>query len=487
MVESNYPEQPFKSSVVDFPKGEVATSGGWFYTYPLAGAIASVSERIPTWGTNVAARDAELRNFHIKEPWLAGAVYSIGIRNAAYQWEVEAKSKRLEKNLYDLLNGAIAGTQFGWLPFIQRFTRDLLTTDNGAFIELIRDPGIDVASKFKNENAPIIGIGNLDSIRCMRTGNPQTPVVYLDRQSKKHKLKWYEVIAVTEDPSPIETMYGVGYSAVTKIMTVAQVAYTIHVFQDEKISGRQYKAMHFVSGVSKAEIQDTLARGQEEADNRGQIAFIQPAILASLDPEKPVSTDTIELAAFPNGFDYDEFMRWYITSIALNTGSDYQDLAPLPSGQMSGAGQSEVLHRKSRGKGPAFFMETIQNIFRDYGIIPKELADFRFVAKDLAEEMERAEMGRIIAETGAVLRRSDILDGPAVREWYSRTNAIDEEIIQMVPEDLGAGEFGGNNETMVGQIGNTTAMEDAARSKNLSEIRKTGGGLFSRFMRERNG
>jgi hypothetical protein len=485
MPNDNFPQEPFKKTVVGYPKDLDSSPLDFFHSFPLVDAIANVSNRITGWGTNVSRRDSELRDFYIKEPWLAGAVYSVSIRNAAFNWEVEAPSEKLETALTDMLNGAISGTQFGWLPFIEKFTTDLHTTDNGAFIELIRDPG--TSSRFKNENAPIIGIANLDSGRCVRTGNPVTPVIYIDRELKRHKLKWYEVIPVSEHPSPIETMYGVGYSAITRILTVAQIAYSIEIFTDEKISGRHYKQIHFVSGVAKSEIDDVKSRGQEEADNRGQIRFIEPAILASIDPEKPVSTETIELAAFPDNFDFDEFMRWYIANIALNMGIDYQDLAPLPSGQLGGGTQAEILHRKSSKKGGKFFMEMIQNIFRDYGVIPRP-ALFQFTEMDMAEELEKAAVLKEKLEAVAIGTRSNIINGPAGREMLVRDGVLEQDIADLIPEDFGAEEFrsGGNKPEMsVGGVGSTTAAEDAARTKSLA--RKVANNLLARFQKEKNG
>jgi hypothetical protein len=490
MANDNFPRDPFKRTVQKFvPQREADSSPfDFFHTYPIAGALANVSNRITPWGSYVARRDRELREFYIKEPWLAGAVYSVTIRNAAFNWEVEAPSEKLETALTDMLNGAISGTQFGWLPFIEKFTTDLHTTDNGAFIELIRDPTIGAGSRFKGENAPVIGIANLDSGRCVRTGSPLTPVIYVDRKGNRHKLKWYEVIPVSEHPSPIETMYGVGYSALTRILTVGQIAYSIEVFSDEKISGRHYKAMHFVSGVSKSEIKDVLDRGQEEADNRGEIRFIEPAILASIDPEKPVTTDTIELAAFPDNFNFDEFMRWYIANIALNMGIDYQDLAPLPSGQLGGGTQAEILHRKSSKKGGKFFMEIIQNVFRDYGVIPRP-AIFQFTEMDMAEELEKIAVQKEAYEAAAIGTRSNIINGPAGREHLVRAGVLDEDIAAMVPEDFGAEEFrsGGNKPEMsVGGVGSTTAAEDAARSKQLEkQARGIIGRLVNRYMKEK--
>lgn len=484
----NFPRDPFARTVQDYiPQRQVESNSVYFFdTWPLLGAIASVSNRITPWGSNVALRDKQLREFYPQESWLAGAIYTVAIRNAALDWEIQAESTKLETALTDMLNRALSGTQFGWLPFIQKFTTDWHTTDNGAFIELIRDPGIDIASKFKAENAPVIGIGNLDSVRCFRTGNPVTPVVYVDRKSVKHKLKWYEVIPVSELPSPIETMYGVGISALTRIMTLGQIVHSMEMFTDEKISGRHYKQIHFVSGVSKTEIEDVKKRGQEEADNRGEIRFIEPAILASLDPEKPISTATIDLASLPDNFNYDEFMRWYIANIALNMGIDYQDLAPLPSGQLSGGTQAEILHRKSSKKGGKFFMKTIVDLLKNYGVIPQS-ATFQFTSLDMAEELEKAEVIKSKAETGAILQRSNIMNGPAIREWMKRDDVMDRDILEMVPEEFGAEEFRGgqgNPEMPIGGVGSTTAAEDVRRNKEAGLIRRIIYGLIGDYLKE---
>ena len=171
-----------------------------------------------------------------------------------------------------------------------KHSQDGFTQDNGTFVEMIREPTADAGSPFKNERAPVLGIAHLDSNQCTRTGDPKYPVLYTDRDGDVHKMAWWQVIPFSDYPSAIERMNGVGYCAVTRALRVAQIMRSILIFKDEKISGRQYKQIHFVSGVSRQEIKDEITRGQEEANNSGFIRFILPAVLASLDPEKPVST-----------------------------------------------------------------------------------------------------------------------------------------------------------------------------------------------------
>jgi hypothetical protein len=461
--ETTFPQQALKLTKVEFPPPEQTLSSLGIFTT----ALTHVGERITPWGIDQAVRDWQLRRFWLTEPYLAGAIYSVCIRNAAFEWEVEGPD-RLSFALTDMLNSSISGEAFGWIPFITSFSQDYYTQDNGSFIELIRDPTIDAGSKFKNEKAPTIGLAHLDSGQCQRTGNPKTPILYTDRKGKVHKMKWFQVIPVSEFRSAIETMNGVGYSAITRLLKMAQIMSSIETYKDEKVSGRQYRALHLVSGVGKTEIEDVMVRGQEEADNKGQIAFVLPAILASLDPEKPVTHVQIDLASLPDGFDIDAEMKWYISAQALCLGVDYQDLAPLPTGNIGSAEQSEILHRKSKGKGPAHFMETIQNVFRDYGVIPRP-AKFKFKIKDLAEEMEQAAMRTKMAEEFAIHTRAGIITPKEVREILVKRGVFDADDLPPVDDEFGMEILKPGSLQMRGSTGDNTMAEDVRRTKKESD------------------
>lgn len=458
-----FPKEALPESVRNYPTQEYEAMSG---TFLFTNMLLQANSNILPWGTNVPARDQQLREFWTKETYLASAQASISMRNAAFQWEIKSKSNREEQQLTDMLHGALVNQTFGWEPFMQSFSQDLYGQDNGAFIELIRDESRQAGSPFKGEKAPVIGIGHLDSGRCQRTGNPQIPVIYWDREGQPHKLKWYEVIPFADNPSPIELMYGVGACAVTRVLRMAQLLYSIAVYKDEKIGGRHYKALHFVSGTSKLEIKDAMKRGQEEADSEGNMRFITPAIIASLDPEKPVSVASIDLAALPDGFDLDAEMKWYISALALGYGVDYQDFAPLPGGAIGSSNQSEILHRKSRGKGPALFMQTIENAFRYYGVLPAN-ARFSFIEKDQVEQMQDAELDKANMEMIAIARRANVIDSQRARKISIERGIFTEEELEGIPEDFGNDAFlpktANENDQMLGQTGANTVGEDAKR------------------------
>lgn len=461
---TTFPEETLKKTVQTFPKPEEGGTDVHILTTALTSTLASLDDRITPWGQAPNFRDRELRQFWPSEPYLAGAIYSVITRNAAYEWELKGTDDNLIKIYTDVLNSALGRDRYGWIPFIQALTEDYLTQDNGCFIELIRMPTIDVNSKFKGEKAPVVGLAHLDANCCTRTGNPKTPVIYDDEKGNPHKLKWYQVIPIVEFPSSIRRMHGIGYSAVTRILRMAQILKSIEVYKDEKVGGRHFKALHIVSGVNKMQIDDTMREGQEEANNKGQIRFTLPAILASIDPETPVSHVEIPLASLPDQFDFDQEMKWYISGIALGLGVDYQDLAPLPSNNIGSSNQSEILHRKSRGKGQALWMETMTNVFSNYGALPRSLT-LSFQVKDMAEELEQQEMRKAVAEEVAIMARAGILSPAAIRADLIKRGLYDDEIINMIEEDYGMDILLGGKGQLLGATGGNTMAEDAGRTQ----------------------
>lgn len=452
--EQQFPKEAIQQSVVEQQDVIESPMQGGMYTLLLA----TTADNLPQWGVNVQLRDNELRKFWPSEPFMAGAVATVSFRNAAYDWEIKSKSEKLSQAVTDMLNTAIAGDKIGWNDFVKKFSQDLYTTDNGAFIELIRDPGMDATSKFQGPMAPVIGIAHLDSNQCMRTGNVETPVLYTDRKSKIHKLKWYEVIPFSEFPSAIERMNGVGYCSVTRALRYAQIMKSSEIFKDEKISGRNIKDVHLVGGVSNSAIKDAIKRTQEGASNQGQARYIENVVLASLDPTKPVSVATLSLANFPEGFDFDTEMQWFISCLSLNFGVDYQEFAPLPSGNIGSSAQSVILTRKTSGKGPRNWMDMITESFENYGVIPRN-AEMSFNDKNEQEELERQEVRKAAMEEAAIASNAKLFPRKVIAQ-----SLVDRGLypsIEDVPEEFWS-ETNDTNRNTVNRSGNTIG-EDAKR------------------------
>lgn len=461
--ENQFPQPAVQESVVIQPKVQEAPNwSGGFYTLSLA----SSADAIVQWGKNPKRRDQQLRDFWPTESFLAGAITSVSMRNASYDWEIQHSSQAVINSVVDMFSSAIAGDRFGWDPFIKKFCQDLYCQDNGGFIELIRDPGQDANSKFKGPMAPVIGIGNLDAGQCQRTGNIETPVLYTDREGKVHKLRWYEVIPFSEFPSSIEKMNGVGYCAVTRALRLAQIIRSVLLFKDEEVSGTNTKKINIIGGVGRTQIDDAVKRTIETAMNKGNARYVEHTILSSLDPSKPVSAITVDLAGLPEDFNYDQEMQWYIAGLALDFGVDYQEFAPLPGGNIGSGSQSTMLHLKASGKGPRNWMNSLTSAFKYYGVIPRG-AEIIFNDKNEQEELEKQEIRTKALEESAIAVNAKIMTPQAALKSLVRRRIYSQKDIDNMPEDWWKKSedsiLGENKNQPVGNRGGNTIAQDVKR------------------------
>lgn len=384
--------------------------------------VASIADEAPQWPS--IYRDQYLERFWPTEPFLSGAIFSICSRNAAFRWELTGPRKQVQW-AQKLLSQADYGQ--GWQSLIMKLSQDILTTGNGAFLEIIRparartkagrwhdairqphpetgDPewfvfdrhsgkvdwGMKQGSDFDITDSMIdlpVGLGQLDSFRCERTGDPAYPVVYTDSHGYRHRLAAHQVAPISEMPSPREDHLGYQQCAVDRTLRASQIIRDTAIYKHEKVSGRFARAIH-LTNIDADVIQDAVKQANENNDNIGLIRYSQPIIAATLDPNAKASTETIELASMPDGFSEDESYRWYVAALALGFGVDYGFLAPLPGNKLGTGTQAETADRQARGKSSRLFINTIEHIINWRGILPCETT-FRFNTPDPFEESER--------------------------------------------------------------------------------------------------
>lgn len=367
-----------QASVIDRPeqRSQTPSSPGGMES-SLIWLVASAADEIEPWGRKPKLRDYQLRQFLPTESLFSSALGMVISRNAAFSWYVEAAT-RTQTRIRRILEDCNFGK--GWSDFIAKLSMDLYTQDYGAFVEVVREPDTPTGG--------LVALNNLDAARCWHTGDPKIPVIYQDRMGRHHALNWWQVLTFVDMPTSIENLYGLQICSLSRLLLAAQVTKSFSIYRYEKISGRHAKALHLVKGFNTLQLKDALASMQANADARGFLRYVQPMMLGSHDPKAEVGHDTIELASMPDGFTEDTAFKHYIAQIAMAFLSDYQEFAPLPGGNLGTSSQSEVLHAKMRGKGPALFMKMITHSLNS--LVMPENVEFGFAEPDLEAEMTEA-------------------------------------------------------------------------------------------------
>jgi hypothetical protein len=186
------------------------------------------------------ARDFALSRTPLLEGSWSSAVAIAITKISSLNWSVEGDIPLQNKRAQELFLTPNGGA--GWTHFLSQHLRDFLCTDNGAFIEVVRSSS--------GAGSTIIGLVHLDSRRCMRTGMPESPVIYLDNTGAQHLLKDYQVIMLSDMPNPGETFFGVGLCAASRAYDSIQMTALYKAYQKEKMSGRKPLSVNFLSGIN---------------------------------------------------------------------------------------------------------------------------------------------------------------------------------------------------------------------------------------------
>lgn len=177
--------------------------------------------------------------------------------------------------------------------------------------------------------------------------------------------------------------------AVSRCFLAAEIIQSIAVYKQEKVGGTFTKAIDAVSGITQQNIDDALSMAEEQNLNKGLYRFSLPVIIPGVDPTSTLSHVHIDLASLPDNFSEDDSFKWYVAQLAAAFGVDYQEIAPLMTGNLGSSQQSEIMHLKTRGKGPALIMGLIEDIINN-GLVPSNV-EFRFLEQDLRSEKEKAD------------------------------------------------------------------------------------------------
>lgn len=263
---------------------------------------------------------------------------------------------------------------------LSRHLRDYLTTDNGSFIEIVRQSSA--------AGSKVIGLKHLDSMRCYRTGDSQKPLVYMDRLGNYHLMRADDVIMFSDMTSPRVEMRGYGLSAARRAFETILKMVAIETYVREKVSGSRNLAIHIVNGVTSDQLSGALQSSAEFQKSKGFVVYKGSTIVPTMKSE-PATVTTIPLAEIPDGFNADGERKDAYLRYANALGIAVQDIQPL-SGQGLGTGtQSIIQDEAAEGRGlsawrKAFSHEITQRVFPN-------TVSFYFATSDAKDKQIRAQ------------------------------------------------------------------------------------------------
>lgn len=331
-------------------------NGGMFWVM-----LGQQTDETPPWNALYPnRRDRYLKQFSREEPLLAGAIQSMKTRIQTLNTTVNGPP-RAKKFAQELLNKPGLGDNL--IQVVGKFIDDLLTSDNGGFIELWR-PGKPTSDA---SNRPVLGFAHLDSRQCWRSFDPEFPVWYTDpiHPAEIRKIHRSRVIMQSANPQPIELARNIGFSPVSQVLRMSRIIRNMMTYTDEKISGRFTRAIGAISGVSAGSVRKALREEDDAADQKGFVIYkgIPFLIQPSTESGSEIKLAVQDLASLPDGFKFESDITLYAYILALCMGVDAREFWPATQ---SGAtkGDATVQNMKARGRMIGYLVQVMEWVLR---------------------------------------------------------------------------------------------------------------------------
>lgn len=303
---------------------------------------------------------------------------------------------------------------------VSRHLHDYLTTDNGAFVEVVR------ASSAAGSR--ILGLMHLDSLRCWRTGDPNKPVVYCDLRGAYHVLDADDVLLFADMPSPRVELRGVGMCAASRAFEAILKLTAIETYFREKVSGSRNLAIHIVTGLNTQQLSEALADTRDEQERKGYVLYRGSTILGTINPTSAPAVVTIPLAEVPDGFDVETERDAALLIYANAIGIALQELKPL-SGQGLGTGtQSVILDEAAEGRGIAAWRRDWTHQI-SHRVLPKATT-FYLALNDIRDKKAQAEVAKLRADERAVRLSSGEISQAEARQIALDAGDLPPELAQ---------------------------------------------------------
>lgn len=387
-----------------------------------------IDKEVPAWSIYPYRRDMVLRRLWKQEPTMAGAIYSMTSRIQALEYMVNREygsSKRLQKVYESLLTNSQFGR--GFYELRQKVILDILTQDNGAFIELVGAG---------NPLGPMVGlptqINHIDSHLCWRTFDPNYPVLYVNPYDNSyHRIHKTRIAFTSSMTQPDELARGIGFCGVSRALRNVQYLRDVGIYKHEKVSGRFNRAIGWGSGITDKQFDNALSGAESERKGRGFVMYKNiPFILTA---RENVKLDMLDLAKLPDGFDFEKEMNLLVYAYAMAFGVDAREFWPST---MAGATKADasIQHLKARGKGYADIIAQLKSMFNIMIFKPESGITLDFDQTDDEADLLSARIhGQVISNLERLVKMAAI-DNEEARDIAIDKGLINRELLKKEPD-----------------------------------------------------
>lgn len=399
-------------------------------------AFPGPDDDVPAWGDE-PSRGEYLADLARRVDLLTQAAAFLQQKIAGLAWSIDGP-ERTARKWRDLLSPIWSPTVAAWVGVMVRY-------DGGGWVQVLRlaprwavdedgnlnERGKAALESGKADNWQFAGLLPLDPLRCTPTGDPAAPVIYNSAHEGPVTLRAAHVLGVVDSPQAALDHPGLGLCAVSRCLDAARLRRELAQYFREAFEDKPKSGIVALGNVHHADWEAIIESHETGVAQKGITYWHGMIVLTNAEATQPISVSTVPFRIAPDGWSQRDSYTECKEIIAAAFGLDPLEFGAMPGQGLGSGQQSTVMATKSKGKLIAFILQSIEREMRR--ILPPQL-EFRFVAQDVEEEKERAELNGVLI--GNVVALWGSAAGGIITTAEARQLLVDAEIIP--PEFLQA-------------------------------------------------
>jgi hypothetical protein len=362
------------------------------FNAPLRLSFSKRGPLLPGIGTRERERALFVLYWHDNNTLFRGGVAAIVKKIQSTPWEIKGPEQKAQY-FQNMLANADFGA--GWGTFLSKGIIDYSRQDAGAYFEVIGRGAVEGPIV-----GPVTGISVLDSRRCMPTGDPEHPVIYMDTFGKMHLMHRSRVWRFVDMPDANEVSQYFGDCALGRAVAPVTREILMGRYIEVSLDDRPPPGVVIFGNLTDKKVESALKRMHDELRTDMNGDWGRTVRLYGAATEVTPTVEFVTFSQTPEKFDFEKYKTLNAREIALSLGIDIQDIWELTGNNIGSATQSEILHRKAKGKGVGRILKTLERFMN--AIMPPDM-EFRFSYQDFEDDQNQATLANQWATAAAQL------------------------------------------------------------------------------------
>lgn len=377
--------------------------------------IAALHEEPDARIATVRQWDNWLREFVLKEPYLAGVYNSVVQIDKNRGWSLIGGRNQVLR-YSDILHAA--DDDAGWRNHITWQAQSYYSTRAG-FVAEIGSEG---------EGGPLRALWSVDPARIELTGDLTFPLKYFPAGGSQQDWQASDFIRAASLISTDETRRGYGFPANARNFDLAKIMVAVWEHDKEQLAARAPRGLLLLKGISEDQWDQAMQAREERLDSLQRQYYGSVATLAASGAEE-IDAKLFALSQLPKDFNLREWVSLLMYGYALSYGYDAREFFPVDSGQLGSAKETEVQHRKASSKGDLDFSLAYQEQLQSR--LPETL-QFEFEQRDASGEHLDAVLAlskaAVITEANKwIINGQNVLSAEQILQMAAQAGVIPEE------------------------------------------------------------